>query len=170
MENELNRDDASSVSDGTISTTSSRQSSTFRAVEEATAARTAMLQAEDEAQRALACLAHTRPECNEQHKVMAAELEAMQNSVKSSMRAANQQNTVQSAKVDAMGYRLEEMKDLFLQRELRMEVQMVELNTQMHALSTASQAVRDDGQARASEPVQSSSKMAPIAPLANRQR
>ena len=133
MENELNRDNASSVRDATISITSSRRSSAFRAVEEAAAARTAKLPAEAEAQRALARLADTRAECNEQQKVIVAELEAMQNSVKSSPRAANQQNTVQSAKVDAMGYRLEEMKDLFLQRELRMEVQMGELNTQMHA-------------------------------------
>ena len=133
MENELNRDNASSVRDATISITSSRRSSAFRAVEEAAAARTVKLPAEAEAQRALARLADTRAECNEQHKVIVAELEAMQNSVKSSLRAANQQNTVQSAKVDAMGYRLEEMKDLFLQRELRMEVQMGELNTQMHA-------------------------------------
>ena len=118
-------------------------------MEEAAAARTAVLQAEAEAQRALARPANTRAECKEQHKVMAAELEAMQNSVKGSLRAANQQNTVQSAKVDAMGYCLEEMRDLFLQRELRIEVQMDELNTQMHALSTVSQAVRDDGQTRA---------------------
>ena len=102
-------------------------------MEEAAAARTAKLPAEAEAQRALARLADTRAECNEQQKVIVAELEAMQNSVKSSPRAANQQNTVQSAKVDAMGYRLEEMKDLFRQHELRMEVQMGELNTQMHA-------------------------------------
>ena len=39
--------------DGTTSTTSSRKSSAYRAVEEAAAARTAVLQAETEAQRAL---------------------------------------------------------------------------------------------------------------------
>ena len=161
MESELNDYNASSVRECTVSTTYSRRSSAFRAVEEAAAARTAKLQAEAEAQRAIAHLADIRAECNEQHKVMAAELEAMQNSVKNSLRAANQQNTVQSAQVDAMGYRLEDMKDLFLQRELRMEVQMAELNTQMNALSTSSQAVREDGQARASEPIQSSRKTAP---------
>ena len=107
VENELNRDNASSVCDSTVSTSSSRRSSACRAVEEAAAARSAILQAEAEAQRALARLAETRAECNEQHKVMAAEMEAMQNSVKSSVRSANQQNTVESAKVDAMGYRME---------------------------------------------------------------
>ena len=98
---------------------SSRRSSACRALEKAASARTAL---EAEAQRALACLADSRAECNEHHKVMAAELEAMQSSVKESLKATNQQHTVQSAKVDAMGYRLEKMKDLFLQRELRREV------------------------------------------------
>ena len=64
------------IRDGTASTTSSRRSSAYRAVEEAAAARTALFQAEAEAQRALARLADTRAECNEQHKVMTAELEA----------------------------------------------------------------------------------------------
>ena len=143
VENELKCNNASSIRDGTISTTSSRRFLAFSAVEEAAAARTALLQAEAEAQRALAGLADTRAECNDQHKVMAVELEAMQNSVKSSLRAANQQNTVQSAKVNAMGFCLEEMKDLSFQRELRMEVQMAELNNQMHTLSTATRAVHD---------------------------
>ena len=45
---------------------------------------------------------------------------------------------MQAAKIDALGYRLEEMKDMPNQRELRMEVQMAELNNQMHTLSAAS--------------------------------
>ena len=101
-----------------------------------------MMQAEAEAQRALTRMADTRAECKEQHKVMTAELEAMQNSVKSSLRAATQQNTVQAAKVDVMGFRLKEMKDPFLQGVLRMEVQMTDLNYQMHSLSTAPCAVQ----------------------------
>ena len=139
VQDELTRENASSFRDGTVSTTSSRRSSAYMAVQEAAAARTAMLQAEAEAQRSLARLADTRAECNEQHKVMTAELEAMQDSVKCSLRAATQQTTLQAAKVDAMGYRLEEMKDLFLQRELRVEVQMAELSNQMHTLRAASQ-------------------------------
>ena len=62
-----------------------------------------MLQAEAEAQRALARLADTRAECNEQHQAMTAELEAMQDSVKRSLRDATQPTTVQAAKVDVMG-------------------------------------------------------------------
>ena len=122
VHDELTRENASSYRGGTVSTTSSRRSSAYRAVEEAVAARTAMLQAEAGAQRALARLADTRTECNEQHNVMTAELEALQDSVKCSLRAATQQTTVQAAKADAMGYRLEEIKDILLQRELRMEV------------------------------------------------
>ena len=77
VQDELIRENASSYRDGTASTTSSRRSLAYRAVEEAAAARTAMLQAEAEAQRALARLADTRADCNEQHKVMTAEMEAM---------------------------------------------------------------------------------------------
>ena len=80
VQDELTRENASSFRDGTVPTTSSRLSSVYRAVEEAAAARTAMLQAEAEAQRASARLADTRVECNEQNKVITAELEAMQDS------------------------------------------------------------------------------------------
>ena len=112
-----------------------------------------MLQAEAEAQPAFARLEDTRAECNEQHKAMTAELEAMQSSVKENLRATNQQHTVQSAKVDAMGYRLEAMKDIFLQRELRMEVQTGELNTKMHTLSTAPMAATNSEQMNMQRPV-----------------
>ena len=147
--------------DGTASTTSSRRSSAYRAVEEAAAARTAMLQAEAEAQRALARLADTRAECNEQHKVMTAELEALQDSVKGSLRSATQQTTVQAAKVDAMGYRLEEMKDLFLQRELRVEARLAELSDQIRTQSgTVSHTTTPE--VKQTEHIESTSKMAPM--------
>ena len=163
VQDEVARDSASSYRDGTASTTSSRRSTAIRAVEEAAAARTAMLQAETEAQRALACLADTRAECNEQHKAITAELEAMQDSVKCSLRAATQQTTVQAAKVDAIGYRQEEMEDLFLQRELRMEVQMAALNNKMHTLGAASRAAAPEGeQAKTTEMVASTSKVVPM--------
>ena len=163
LEAELTCENASSYRDGTVFTTSSRRSWAYRAVEAAAAARTAMLQAEAEAQQALARLTDTRAECNEQHKVMTAALEAMQDSVKCSLRAATQQTTVQAAKVDAKGYRLEEMKSLFLQRELRMEVQMAELSNQMHTLGAASRAVAPETeQAKVVEPIGSTSKMVPM--------
>ena len=94
---------------------------------------------------------------------MTAELEAMQDSVKRSLRSAAQQTTVQAAKVDAMGYRLEEMKDLFLQRELRMEVQMAELSNQVRTLGARSHAVAPEAeQTTVVEPVASTSKMVPM--------
>ena len=151
VQEELARYSASTYRDGTTSSTSSRRSSAYRAVEEAAAARTAMLKAEAEAQRALARLADTRAECNEQHQSITAELEAMQSSVKDSLRAATHQTTVQAAKVDALGYRL------------RMEVQMAELNNQMHTLSAASHmAAPADKQPKAAEPIASTSKTVPM--------
>ena len=68
VQDELNRDNAQSIRDGTTSIASYRQSSAYCAVEEAADARTAIMQTEAEAQRALARLAVTRAECNEQHK------------------------------------------------------------------------------------------------------
>ena len=135
MRDETGSDNAPSVRDGATSMAFSRRSSAYRAVEEAAAARTAMLEAEAEAKRGLARLADTRAECSEQHKEIATKIEAVQCLVKESLRARCQQHTVQSAKVDAISYRLEEMKDLLLQRELRIERQKVELNTQMNTLS-----------------------------------
>ena len=62
-----------------------------------------------------------------------------------------------------MGYRLEEMKDLFLQRELRMEVKIAELSNQMHTLDAASRAVAPETeQAKVVEPIASTSKMVPM--------
>ena len=150
--------------DATASTTSSRRSSAYRAVEEAADARTAMLQPEAEAQRALTRLADTRAECNEQHKVLTAELEALQDSVKGSLRSVTQQTTVQAAKVDAMGYRLEEMKDLFLQRELCVEARLAELSDQIRTQSGAVSHTRtpEVDQTEVAEPIESTSKMVPM--------
>ena len=137
IRNTLGGDDALSTRDGATSVGSSPRSSAYRAVEEAAAARTAMLNAEAEAKRALARLADTRAECNEQHQAITTELEAMQKVMQDGLRNNSQQQTVQAARVDAMGHRLEEMKELLLQRELRMEVQVAEWNTQIQALSAA---------------------------------
>ena len=91
---------------------------------------------------------------------MTAELEALQVSVISSNRSATQQTTVQAAKVDAMGYRLDEMKDLLLQREPCMEVRLAELSDQMRTLSASSHAGAPEvEQAEVAEPVASTSKM-----------
>ena len=94
---------------------------------------------------------------------MTAKLEVIQNSLKRSLRSATQQTTVQAAKVDAMGYRLEEMKYLLLQRELRMEVQMAELSYPMGTLGAASHAVAPEiEQTTVVKPIASTSKMVPM--------
>ena len=116
MQDDLERDNAQSIRDGNTSIASSRRSLAYRAVEEVAAVRTSLFSAEAEEQQTLARLANSRAEC----KVIIAELEAMQNSVKESLSPGNQQHTVQSAKMDAMEYRLAEMKDPLLQRELHM--------------------------------------------------
>ena len=126
-----------------------------------------MLQAETEARRALARLADTRAECNEQHNVMTAELEALQDFVKGSLRSATQQTTVQAAKVDAMGYLLEEMKDLLLQRELRVEARLAELSDQIRTQSGAPTSVShtrtvETEHTETAEPIASTSKMVPM--------
>ena len=72
MQDDLDRDDTQSIRDSTSSISSSRRSSAYRTVEQAAVARTAMLQAKTEAQRALARLEDTRAQCNEQHKVITA--------------------------------------------------------------------------------------------------
>ena len=94
---------------------------------------------------------------------MTAKLEVIQNSLKRSLRSATQQTTVQAAKVDAKGYRLEEMKYLLLQRELRMEVQMAELSYPMGTLGAASHAVAPEiEQTTVVEPIASTGKMVPM--------
>ena len=63
----------------------------------------------------------------------------VQCSVNDSLSANWQQHTVQSVKEDSIRYRLEEMKDVLLQHELRLEVQMTEPNTQTNTLSARRQ-------------------------------
>ena len=103
----MGRGDAPSVRDGATSIASSGRSSAYRAVEKPAVARTVMLEADAEAKRGLARLVDTHAECSEQHKGIAAEIETVKFSVKRSLQASSQQQTVQSIKVDAMGYRLQ---------------------------------------------------------------
>ena len=82
--------------------------------------------------------------------------------MKESLRATKQQNTVQSANVDAMGYHLEEMKYLFLQRELRMELQMAALNMKIHTLSSPT---HSNDQPTVEGPTTSDAKEVPVRTL-----
>ena len=71
---------------------------------------------------------------------------------------------MQAAKVDAMGYRLEEMKDLFLQRELRVEARLAELSDQIRTQSGAVSHIRtpEIEQTETAQPIASTSKMVPM--------
>ena len=97
---------------------------------------------------------------------MNAELEALQDSVKGSLRSATQQTTVQAAKIDAMCYRLEEMKDLFLQRELRVQARLDELSDQKRTQRGAASHTRtlETEHAETAESIASTSKMMPPNP------
>ena len=95
---------------------------------------------------------------------MTAELEALQDSVEGSLRSATQQTTMQAAKVDAMGYRLEEMNDLFLQRELRVEARLAELSDQIRTQSgvVSHTGTPETKQTETAEPIASTSKKVPL--------
>ena len=63
-----------------------------------------------------------------------------------------------------MGYRLEEMKDLFLQRELRVEARLAELSNQIRTQSGAVSHTRtlETEHTETAEPIASTSKMVPM--------
>ena len=105
----------------------------------------ALAGAQAEMQRALAGVANTRAECNEQHQAITDNLAAVQKSVQEGLQASDQVRTAQnfqSVRVEAMGHRLGEMSDLLLQRESRMETQIYDLNNQMNAVLNAIDVLR----------------------------
>ena len=84
-----------------------------------------------ETQRALAGLASTRAECNEQRQAITSNIAAVQQSVQEGSQVSDQLQTAQSQqgfRVEAMGHRLGEMNDLLLQRELRVETRIYDLS------------------------------------------
>ena len=63
------------------------------------------------------------------------EIEAVQSELRSSTKRQDQGQEVQTARMDAMGYRMAEMKVLIAQREVRMEeAQMQEVCTLIQAM------------------------------------
>ena len=60
----------------------------------------------------------------------------MQSELRSSTKRQEQGQEVQTARMDAMGYRMAEIKDLKAQREVRMEAQMQEVCTQIQAMGS----------------------------------
>ena len=113
------------------SVASSQRSSVYKA---------AVLEAKAETQRAFAGLASTRAECNEQHRAIADNLTAVQTTVREGLQISDQLRTAQTAqgaRVDALRYRLGEMNDMLVARELRVETQINDLSNQMHTVLNA---------------------------------
>ena len=156
------RQEASRVRSMTGSLASSQRSSVYKA---------ALLDAQAETQRALAGLASTRAECNEQHLAIVENIKMMQTTMREGLQVSDQLRTaqnVQTARVDTLGHRIGEMNDTLMSRELRVETQINDLSNQMHTVlnaievmrrerslprqSSASGGVRSGGTVRVSEP------------------
>ena len=100
--------------------------------------KTALLDAQAETQRALAGLASTRAECNEQHHAIVENISrTMQTTMREGLQISDQLRTaqnVQNARMDALGHRMGEMNDMLMARELRVETQINDLSNQMHTV------------------------------------
>ena len=110
------------------SVASSQRSSVYKA---------ALLDAQAETQRALAGLASSRAECNEQHHAIVENMRTMQMTMREVSDQLRTAQNVQSTRVDALGHRMGEMNDLLMARELRVETQINDLSNQMHTVLNA---------------------------------
>ena len=156
------RQEAPRVRSMTGSLASSQRSSVYKA---------ALLDAQAETQRALAGLASTRAECNEQHLAIVENIKVMQTTMREGLQVSDQLRTaqnVQNARVDTLGHRMGEMNDMLMARALLVETQINDLSKQMHTVLNAidvmrrerslprqpsvSGGVRNGGPVRVSEP------------------
>ena len=170
------RQEASRVRSMTGSLASSQRSSVHKA---------ALLDAQAETQRALAGLASTRAECNEQHLAILENIKVMQTTMREGLQVSDQLRTaqnVQNARVDTLGHRMGEMNDMLMARELRVETQINDLSNQMHTVlkaidvmrrerslprqPSASGGARNGGTVRVSEPTCPSQLVKPELPSA----
>ena len=113
------RQEASRVRSMTGSLASSQRSSVYKA---------ALLDAQAETQRALAGLASTRAECNEQHLAIVENIKVMQTTMREGLQVSDQL--------------LGEMNDMLMARELRVETQINDLSNQMHTVLNAIDVMR----------------------------
>ena len=138
------RQEASRVRSMTGSLASSQWSSVYKA---------ALLDAQAETQRALAGLASTRAECNEQHLAIVENIKVMQTTMREGLQVSDQLRTaqnVQNARVDTLGHRMGEMNDMLMARELRVETQINDLSNQMHTVLNAIDDMRRERSLRGS--------------------
>ena len=115
----------------------SGRSSAYRAVHEAAKARKALLEAQAGVKQAASQLSERKARCDREHQAIVEEIEAVQSELRSSTERQMQGQEVQAARMDAMGYRMAEMKDMMAQREVRMEAQIQEVCSQIQAMGTA---------------------------------
>ena len=114
----------------------SARSSAYRAVHEAAKARKALLNAQIAVKQAASQLSERKARCDIEHQAIVEEIEAVQTELRTSTERQAQGQGVQAARMDAMSYRMAEMKDMIAQREVRMEAQMEEVFSQIQAMGT----------------------------------
>ena len=114
----------------------SARSSAYRAVHEAAKARKALLDAQAGVKQAASQLSERKARCDREHQAIVEEIEAVQSELRTSTERQMQGQEVQAARMDAMGYRMAEMKDLMAQREIRMEAQIQEVCSQIQEMGT----------------------------------
>ena len=115
----------------------SGRSSAYRAVHEAAKARKALLEAQAGVKQAASQLSERKARCDREHQAIVEEIEAVQSKLRTSTERPMQGQEVQAARMDAMGYRMTEMKDMMAQREVRMEAQIQEVCSQIQAMGIA---------------------------------
>ena len=114
----------------------SARSSAYRAVHEAAKARKALLDAQIGVKQAASQLSERKARCDREHRSIMEEIEAVQAELRTSTERQAQGHEIQAARMDAMGYRMAEMKDMVDEREVRMEAQMQEVCSQIQAMGT----------------------------------
>ena len=93
-------------------------------VHQAAKARKALIDAQISVKQAASQLSERKARCAREHQAIVEEIEAVQSELRSSTKRQEQGQEIQTARMDARGYRMAEMKDLTAQREVRMEAQM----------------------------------------------
>ena len=125
-----------SRSSSPLSKAASARPSAYRAVHETAKSRKALLDAQISAKQAASQLSERKGRCDREPQAVVEEIEAVQNELRTSTELQTQGQEIQAARMDAMGYRMAEMKDMIAQREVRMEAQMQEVCSQIQAMGT----------------------------------